>query len=306
MPLRISRTIPFRNYQRRVGKSTYYINAAVIGLECVAAGAEKPAALHIRWQPPKNRRDIANQAKSFILVAVLNLAFDAFDGYLGELARVSWLPVNDDTRQIIRKAFTKASGRAYSERERAEQLTTDLGLNVTELLLALDFTALWRNSLIHSSDPEDRLTEDAERKLLSVAPYFSERYAGLDLQQMVKRYRRNDPPTLKEATSLVAANQNLVRQVDAAILTVAGNSVASVGKIAKTILREKLLEGENSARLKALWSNDKETRARKVRTFLEQGGLTTRKEAISAELDPEFVDKFVALPRDEARNFLLK
>src|ERR1035441_6742312 len=63
----ISRTPAFRNFQRSIGNSTFYLNTTVVGLELVARGGTKPLALTIKWQPPKHPEDVARQARQFLV-----------------------------------------------------------------------------------------------------------------------------------------------------------------------------------------------------------------------------------------------
>lgn len=270
--LRIARTVPFRNFQRRVGRATFYINTIVVGLELVAAGGEKPQGLNISWEAPQQRRQAVDQARSFAFVAILNLTFDAFDVYLSELAKINWLPADERTRKVMGKAVTGPGGYAYSERERAQSLAEALEVETPELLCVHEFLSTWRNTLIHTSSADNRLRSATRAQLLNLRQYLSDKYANLDVESMLKHYDEFQEPSLKEATSLTAAAQNLARTLDEAVINRAAKTESAVEGIAYAILFESL--GPRLTRLPELWGKDAETRARKLRSLLEAGGLT--------------------------------
>jgi hypothetical protein len=149
------------------------------------------------------------------------------------------------------------------------------------------------------------LSDDAQRQLLELEDYFATNYARTSIGAMLDGYRSKRAPTLKEATTLVAATQNLARKADTAILSEGAGTTSAVDHIAILILRERLLLPSSKFNaLTKLWDKGIDTRSRKIRAFLEQGGLTTATDGISAPLSADFIERFVALTREEARTFL--
>src|SRR5258707_245155 len=101
--LAISRTIPLRQLQAGIGRSTYRLNTIVVGLELVAGGGQKPAALNVKWNSPgaaPAARQVADQAKSFALVSALVYGADLFDSYLRSTADEAWLRFSPDTASV--------------------------------------------------------------------------------------------------------------------------------------------------------------------------------------------------------------
>lgn len=317
MILRISRTRAFRDYQRRVGSATYFINTIAVGLELVAAGGEKPTALHIKWQRPSSPRDVANQARAFALVAIFNLGFDSFDVYLRKLGRLPWLTAGEDVRRLLRKDGRGPGGKQYSEAERLEALIEYLNLRDLDGLVAmLDLLTAWRNKLIHS-EADRVLNKSRTNALLSRAEFFSSNYAGLKISEMLDNFRRDQSPSLKETTSLIAATMNLARLTDEAVISDAACDEQRMLDIARTILTAQLLvegqgtDGDKAAEqaspalmgspmFKDIWSMDPSARTRKRLGILRTAGVTDAPDGPSAGLDSHFLDELASMSRDEA------
>lgn len=304
MLLRLPKTRPFRDYQAKIGSATYLINTIAVGLELVAEGGDKPSPLHIKWQKPTDPRNIASQARAFALLAVINLAVDAVDCYLREMGRLTWLPADGEVRAILTKAATREGGRAYSLPDRARSLLSSLQRSEPILVAMLDVMASWRNMVVHSG--ADRTIAAAEEEVLSAAAaYLSETYARLDIRKLLDNFRERKNPSLKEATSLVAATHNLVRALDDAVISATASSSEGLLKVAKAILAENLMRTpEEGAALKQVWRMDPETRERKLTGILKRNGLGDGSSGPSAVLDPNFVPTLARMPLAQVSDHL--
>jgi hypothetical protein len=320
MILRISRTKPFRDYQGRVGNAIYLINTIAVGLELVAEGGEKPSPFHIKWQRPSDPRQTANRARTFALVAIMNLAFDSFDVYLRNLGRLPWLPVPPEVGKVLRKDGSKAGGKDYSEAERSENLIEHLGKEDPGGLIAmLDLSAKWRTKLVHAEADPDIIKRRAD-ELLSREEVFARNYAGLSVSKLLANFRAHANPTLKEATSLIAASMNLARFMDEAVISAAAADEKGMLTIAQTILSAYLLiPGKQSSEatqdhqdaglrpsavFKETWSSDHDSRIRKLIGLLRKGGMTDSPDGMSATLDSHFLEELASMSRDKAFDFL--
>ncbi len=320
MILRISRTKPFRDYQRRVGNAIYLINTIAVGLELIAEGGAKPSPFHIAWQRPSDPRQTASQARTFALVAIMNLAFDSFDVYLRNLGQLPWLPAPEEVGKVVRKDVSRAGGKAYSEAERSEHLLEYLGKEDSGGLIAmLDLLANWRTMLVHSDADRD-ITKRRAEELLSREEFFARNYAQLSVSTLLANFRAHQNPTLKEATSLIAASMNLARLMDEAVIAAAAANEAGMLKIAWTILSAYLLISVErspeetpshqhaglrpSTVFKEMWSSDHDSRIRKLIGLLRRGGITDAPNGVSAALDSHFLEELALMTREEAVDFL--
>jgi hypothetical protein len=305
MTLRISRTPSFRQYQQRVGNATYLINTTIVGLELIALGGTKPDSLNIRWKQSGKPRQTADQAKNFVLVAIMNLAVDAFDYYLRGLGKTKWLDFSSEGRGKLQKALTRPNNQAYSIKERAECALEETGADGDHLPPMLELAACWRNALVHASAAQDRLSTEAASSLLTNAAYFADHYAAIKTDLVLEHYRKLRDPTLKEATTLVAGCQNLARAIDEAAIKKSAGTTDLIERAARSILGEILLLNTNAnLSLTTIWGKDPQTRLRKISRLLERHGISHAADGVSAELDEGWLTALSSLSRTEAERYL--
>jgi hypothetical protein len=197
----IARTGPFRAFQRRVGNATFHINSAYIGLEWIARGKGKPDGLDINWTAPEYPRQAVDQARSLLHSAMLSRVFDELDSYLRALADEPWLVLTPDQRDILRRAFAKPGGGAYTLTERFLELRLDLDANAAVDLAMVATLVTWRNQTIHvrPADLSGRLRLDrlVEEQLTKEKVMLGKRYGGLDPRNYVTCANRGLPNARK-------------------------------------------------------------------------------------------------------------
>jgi hypothetical protein len=295
--LAISRTPAFRRFQTAVGGATFHINTTVVGLELVAAGGAKPQNLNIHWTPPKEPRNSVDQTKQFVLLAILVHVVDSFDVLLRDYADLEWLSLDTSLKLMLRKSVTKDGGKEYSLAERTEALLLRLRMGELEDFSLLKLAVAWRNSLVHAGRSEPRLPEGVEECLNSAAPHLADRYADIDVGRMLQSFSKGRRPTLKEATTMVAACQNLARALDQALIRDAAGQTDQVIKLVRNELAKAFRE--NSVRWKAAWGRDAAARTRAFLNFLPEFGMTDINAPVSAVFEWTEVHKVVSLTASE-------
>ncbi|MBU8874291.1 hypothetical protein KQ910_10985 [Reyranella sp. MMS21-HV4-11] len=277
----IDKTRPYRDFRDQVGNTTSYINAAYVGMEWIALGSGKPPGLKIAWSVPKNPRQEIDQARGVIHSAMLTRVTDALDTYLVALASETWLTMPDSTRDVLRKSVTKPGGVAYSIVERI----LELGIKLNEdgqLSLALAATLVaWRNQVVHSgrvTNDELRLDRNFVESLSENASLLSSLYGGLDPLLLINHLRRKDFPKRKEIVSLVAATQNLVREIDWRLIRRTIPTQIALEIRAKQAIGSTLSEESDKA-LVILWNRNSEARLRKLHDILRRNGFSTSSSA---------------------------
>jgi hypothetical protein len=298
--LTVVRTHAFRSFQRAIGRSTFYINTAYIGLELVARGGTKPDDLRIKWTQPRQPREEIAQVRQFLHSAMLGYCFGALDNYLRELADDLWLPLSRDTRAIIRKSVTKPKGVAYSIPERFSQLETERSQKVAEDALLVAVLTAWRNQSVHEEQPKAsfkaRLEAELSEELRTHSASLATRYGDLQVGKLLEHVESNRPPSRKDIIALASAAQNYVRAIDEGLLIRHLNSQEAIERVALAEIRRALLEPPGKL-IQIVWGKDPTTRARRLTAILEEAGF-----AKSGELLPSLSDCFLD---DFARRSLL-
>lgn len=285
--LGISRTRPFRQFQSATGNATFHINTVVVGLELVARGGQKPADLNINWDAPEHPRHSVDQAKQFVLLAVMVHVVDAIDVLLRDYADLEWLALEESTRDCLRRSVTKPGKGEYSIQERADILLDQLNVDERDARAFLALTVAWRNSLVHDGRTKRTLPKAPEEQLASRAEWFRERYAAIDVAKMLASYRAGRHPTLKEVTTMVAVCQGLARVIDANVI----RRVAATADQLCAIVRMELKKSFSSqpARWKNVWGRDTEAQKRTILNYLEERSITQSGGPISATVAPEMI-----------------
>jgi len=285
--LGISRTLPFRSFQKVAGLTTFHVNTIAIGLELVAAGGVGPDAMHVKWIPPKNPREAVDQTKHFVLLALMAHVIDAFDGLLRDYADLDWLDITPTVREILRKSVTKPGGKAWSTHERVEQLLPRSHGDMDELIAFLDLAVGWRNALVHSGRAEPRLSPQTIQKLTQSSQEIALRYANIDIRLALNNFEAANWPTLKEATTMIAATQNLARSIDRALLVANASTTSQVELIARREIGKGLAKFQGG--WKRVWGRNADARARVLMNLLSSAGVVESDETISASLGESFV-----------------
>lgn len=272
----IAKTRPYRAFRNDVGSATVNINTAYIGMELIARGGGKPDDLKIAWTRPKNPQQEVDQARSMIHAAMLARVMDSVDAYLFGLANEEWLSIAPAQRNILRKAVTKPGGIAYSIVDRIAELNVDLSFDGHLCLALTACLVAWRNQAIHISrldSGEIRLDDNHQGVLKKNKTILATLYGGFDPEEMLRHMRERGLPRRKEIVSLVAATQNLVREIDWRIIQRTVPDQQALKRRALVAIRDSL-QNESAKAFNVLWSKSSKARLRKMVDILRQHGFS--------------------------------
>jgi hypothetical protein len=186
-----------------VGEAVANLNTAVVGLDAVERGHEKPPSLNVSWNP-QDRVAAARKARRFVVEAVLVSVAEA----LSEFVTVnSKLP-----------RYAKSVDRESDKRSRADKLT-DLTVAVlnAEDYLAVGAALLihWRNRVVH---PHSRavLTPKQDKLLRLAGAEIENKFSSLSVERLLKDFETGKP-TLKDVSTLIAMSIRWARSINASV-----------------------------------------------------------------------------------------
>lgn len=157
---------------------------------------------------------------------------------------------------------------------------------------------IWRNRLIHSL-ADNEVPDGLREQLLRSVDDIRNDYRGLDVERTILAAARGDAPTLKEATSVIAACHAFVAGIDAALL-----SELSVERYAKDVIVEHLSQaGRRNAReqLALLWGKDIDRHRRSIGQVLQSSASV----ALPDQAVDEWIGSLIEMPFAEALSSLL-
>jgi hypothetical protein len=293
--LGISRTPPFRDFQRVAGLSTFDVNTIVVGLELIANGGQKPAGLNIKWTPPKNQRQAIEQTKHLVLIALMTYVVDAFDSLLRDYGALAWFELPAELLEILQKSNKKPDKSDWSISERSEKFFDFFGeLRPIDLGL-LELLVNWRNAFVHRRTSKFRLPRASEQ-IRQARTELATKYAQIDICKTLDSFENGKWPTLKEATTLLAIAQNIARSIDQALIGKFAGSTPAVEKIARKELAIALREFKGG--WKRIWGRDIEARHRVLSQLLASAGISNSSDCISAAISSSFIDDIARADKD--------
>ena len=194
---------PLKDFLASVGEAVANLNTAVVGLDAVERGHEKPETLNISWNP-SDRIAAARKSRRFVVEAVLVRVAEAVSEFVAVTAR---LP-----------RFSTVRGKWDSNTSRAEKLadvaTEALGPD-DYLIAGAALLIHWRNRVVHPRS-QASLSPVQEKKLRSASDEINISFSGLSIDRLLRDFAVGQP-TLKDVSSLVAMSIRMARAVDKAI-----------------------------------------------------------------------------------------
>ena len=188
---------------RDIGKAVFALNTAVVGLDAVEEGHEKPDTLDISWQPC-DRKSAARTSRKFIVESVMIHASEAIHQFASALSKLS--------------RFEPARAQWKGNTAAAEKISAVCAIVLDKddyLVPAVVLLVHWRNRIVHPSSTA-KLKHHERQVLLKNRAIICDRYRGLDISELLKHFEAQRP-TLKDASSLIAMTINLARKMDRAM-----------------------------------------------------------------------------------------
>lgn len=285
-------------FRSAAGDANRLLNTLLVGLETLAAGATpvKPADFVVAWSLP-SKADEWLETRNFALRGTMVVLVDALDRYLRILSRIEGLaaPELDD-----RLNGRKSAGEDHRPTlpERVSSLASHYsGVVHASSLLAVALLVAWRNRFVHFEHKAD-LSRQERQQLLAQANYFRDNFGGITIAEVLARFDADQPPTLADLSTLIAATQRLVRDIDAHLLHLQDGQ-----KYAVALMRY-LLDASSdpvSTLETTFFNGGSRAAGRVLALFLENGGNHSENRTASAPwLTRKQLDEVLGLSRNKA------
>jgi hypothetical protein len=185
-----------------IGEAVANLNTAVVGLDAVEKGHEKPENLDISWSPG-DRQAASRKARKFIVEAVLVRVFEALRQHSVVISRLPRFG------GVVDKWNGKTTW-ATKIWDTYKAIVGDVYLVSSAVLVAN-----WRNRIIHPSS-NARMQSQQKNLLRNNDAEIADKYKGLSVDCLLCHFEEGRP-TLKDVSSLIAMTINLAREVDRSI-----------------------------------------------------------------------------------------
>ena len=191
---------PFQILRRDIGEAVFTLNTAVVGLDAVENGHQKPAILNISWDP-KDRKIAARKSRKFILESVMVRVSEVINQFVSALSKLPKF-----------KAAKQEGANDTSMAEKVAVIATKILEEDDYLIPGVVLLVHWRNRIVHPNSTA-QLKPQQRQILLNNKDIIAERYRGLNISKLLNDFE-NQRPTLKDVSSLIAMTINLARKID--------------------------------------------------------------------------------------------
>lgn len=194
---------PLKDLLVSVGEAVANLNTAVVGLDAVEQGHEKPETLTISWNP-HDRTAAARKSRRFIVEAVLVRVAEALSEFVLVTARLPRFG-------SVRSGWDSKTSRA----EKLTDVAAELLGSESYLIAGAALLIHWRNRVVHPRS-QASLAPQQEKKLRAASEEIEKNFAGLLVDRLLKDFETGQP-TLKDVSSLIAMSIRMAREVDKAV-----------------------------------------------------------------------------------------
>lgn len=194
---------PLKDLLISVGEAVANLNTAVVGLDAVEQGHEKPETLNISWTP-NDRIAAARKSRRFLVEAVLVRVAEALSEFASATARLPRF-------SAIRDTWDGKTSRA----ERLADVAAEALGSENYLVAGTVLLIHWRNRVVHPRS-QATLTSLQEKKLRAASQEIEQTFAGLSVDRLLKDFQIGRP-TLKDISSLIAMSIRTAREIDKAV-----------------------------------------------------------------------------------------
>lgn len=204
-------------FRRTAGDANRLLNTLLVGLETLKHNAPvKPTDFVVGWSKPASAAEWL-ETRNFALRGTMVAVVDALDRYLRILSRIPGLTAQELDDTLNGRRDPKIDRRPTVS-ERVAALCAHYGGVVHAAYpLAVGLLVAWRNRFVHS-EPKGGLSRQESLALINHAAFFEEQFGKADIKAAVNRYAAGEPPTLRDLSTLVAASQRMVTDIDAHLL----------------------------------------------------------------------------------------
>lgn len=249
-----------KQFKLNVGHANHMLVTIMVGLDgIVSKDIEANEEFHAVWNP-KDKATSVDRSKIFAKKASLVWLVDCLDAYL-RMTNQAPSMVNDELKQKI-----DSEENSKSVYKRISLICSTYNLRGAEYAL-IDLLICWRNKLTHYNASND--IEDSSRAIL-IENYeeIKMNYRGLDIKKTLDSFDNRRDPTFKEVASFVSSSINLIRSIDAILI-----SDLDLRDYADRVIIHYLRENKIS-RLNNLFSKNQDMTVKSLRQILFHSGFT--------------------------------
>ncbi len=191
---------PLQLLLRDIGSAVFALNTAVVGLDAVENGYQKPVSLNISWTP-HDRKIAARKSRKFLLESVLVRVSTTIYEYVSVLSKLTRFA-------IVREKWHKDT----TISERISTIAAEVLDKDDYLIPGVVLLVHWRNRVVHPNSTA-KLKPHEKQILLKNEDIISDRYKGLRTSELLQHFG-DQRPKLKDISSLISMTINLARKVD--------------------------------------------------------------------------------------------
>ena len=293
----LKRTSARTAFKDLLGQANHFLITILVGLNSVRKGDAKiDEEFRTTWNPQDARRS-AERSRSFVLDLALIRAVDALDTYMMQSRRRPYAITSQEFARRMDGTGQKISKRLEVFCEFLPPLPSE---KVAFLKLAID----WRNRRVHSL-ADEMLENSSEEELLQHAESLKAEHSGLNIQELLKHYKAAEPPSFKEAASIIRLTHSAVAHFDAELLL-----KLDIEQYARNALKIKLSAAVSSNPEFALkracakiWGDSEKKQAKVIRA-LRLIGVHQSSEITARQFPDSLVETIVAMTPKLAYTYL--
>lgn len=194
---------PLRDFLATVGEAVTNVNTAIIGLDAVEQGYQKPSSLNISWNPA-DRVAAARKSRKFVLEAALVRVAEALLEFIRVTAKMPRFGV-------VRSTWDENTSGAEKLSDIATAALGRETYNIAGAALLLH----WRNRVVHSNSKAS-LAPRHLQLLRKASNEIEAEFSRLSVERLLKDFEAGQP-TLKDISSLISMSIRMARAVDRAV-----------------------------------------------------------------------------------------
>lgn len=271
-------TPAMKSFRRAAGDANRFLNTILVGLKTLQVNvALKPDDLAVGWSKPSSS-DEWTATQNFALRGAMVALIDAIDQYLRSITQINGLAPHELCDCLNGRKHVGEKHRPTLP-ERIIRLCESYPNQFrSEYILAVTLLSAWRNKFVHFKHKEG-ISKDERKKLRDACKYFKNEFSGVNINEMIDRYEADGAPTLGDLSTLIAACQRLVRDIDGHLLHLQDPEIYAV-ELTRYLIKSSVDPSEELERI--FRNGGTQSSGRLHALFLENGGNNSHNRTESA------------------------
>lgn len=293
----LKRTHARAAFKDLLGQANHFLITLLVGLGAVSDGTAKlDEEFRTSWNP-RDVKKSAERSRQFALDLALVRAVDAIDTYMMQARR-------QPTALTSMEFASAMDGTGQKVSKRLDAFYKFLGPLTARQQLFLKLAIDWRNRRVHSL-AVDMLSSEEQKELLSYSAELKEEHSGLEIKELIARYRANEAPSFKDAASVISLVQTAVEHFD--VLLLQGLDIENYLRGLMIRALDPPRSPETKAALRNACMNtwgDPEKRENKALRILRMIGVHRTMEIEGRQVPDALVSRVAAMTPDEVFDWL--